>query len=61
MAKTYDCLVKLVLIGDCGVGKTCILDRFREDYFTSSLIPTFGKGHDEVAGLLLYIIIIVIT
>ena len=57
---TYDCLVKLVLIGDLGVGKTCILNRFTEDDFNPSSSHTFGKGHDKVAGLL-YIIIIVIT
>ena len=30
--KTYDLLFKLLLIGDSGVGKTCIL--FRYDYET---------------------------
>ena len=60
MAKTYDFLFKLLLIGDRDVGKTCILDRFTGDYFNSSFIPTHGKGHDEVAGLLLYIIIIIV-
>uniref|UniRef100_A0A8C9NUY2 small monomeric GTPase n=1 Tax=Serinus canaria TaxID=9135 RepID=A0A8C9NUY2_SERCA len=28
MAKTYDYLFKLLLIGDSGVGKTCLLFRF---------------------------------
>uniref|UniRef100_A0A8B9QD26 Uncharacterized protein n=1 Tax=Apteryx owenii TaxID=8824 RepID=A0A8B9QD26_APTOW len=31
MAKTYDYLFKLLLIGDSGVGKTCLLFRFSED------------------------------
>ena len=30
MAKTYDYLFKLLLIGDSGVGKTCVLFRFSE-------------------------------
>jgi hypothetical protein len=34
--KTYDLLFKLLLIGDSGVGKTCIL--FREDYELSELL-----------------------
>ncbi|XP_055373174.1 ras-related protein Rab-8A [Condylostylus longicornis] len=42
MAKTYDYLFKLLLIGDSGVGKTCILFRFSEDSFSSSFISTIG-------------------
>ena len=57
MAKTYDFLFKLLLIGDSGVGKTEILVRFSVDAFNSTFIPTIGKEHDEVAGLLLYIIV----
>lgn len=44
MAKTYDFLFKLLLIGDSGVGKTCILVRFSEDAFNSTFISTIGKG-----------------
>ncbi|KAK2704320.1 ras-related protein Rab-8A-like [Artemia franciscana] len=42
MAKTYDHLFKLLLIGDSGVGKTCILFRFSEDAFNSTFISTIG-------------------
>lgn len=42
--KTYDLLFKLLLIGDSGVGKTCILFRFSDDAFTSTFISTIGKG-----------------
>ena len=42
MAKTYDYLFKLLLIGDSGVGKTCILFRFSEDAFNTSFISTIG-------------------
>lgn len=42
MAKTYDFLFKLLLIGDSGVGKTCILVRFSEDCFNSTFISTIG-------------------
>ncbi|KAL5469456.1 hypothetical protein EMCRGX_G030712 [Ephydatia muelleri] len=42
MAKTYDYLFKLLLIGDSGVGKTCILVRFSEDAFNSTFISTIG-------------------
>lgn len=41
--KTYDLLFKLLLIGDSGVGKTCILFRFSDDAFTSTFISTIGK------------------
>ena len=43
MAKTYDFLFKLLLIGDSGVGKTCILVRFSEDAFNSTFISTIGE------------------
>lgn len=43
MAKTYDCLFKLLLIGDSGVGKTSILFRFSEDAFNISFISTIGE------------------
>lgn len=41
--KTYDLLFKLLLIGDSGVGKTCILFRFSDDAFTTTFISTIGK------------------
>ena len=43
MAKNYDFLFKLLLIGDSGVGKTEILVRFSEDAFNSTFIPTIGN------------------
>ncbi|KAM4664588.1 ras-related protein Rab-13 [Discoglossus pictus] len=42
MAKSYDHLFKLLLIGDSGVGKTCLIVRFSEDSFTSTYISTIG-------------------
>ncbi|KAF5395755.1 Multiple EGF -domains 8 [Paragonimus heterotremus] len=42
MAKCYDYLFKLLLIGDSGVGKTCLLFRFSEDDFNSTFIATIG-------------------
>eukprot|EP00232_Nephroselmis_pyriformis_P004904 CAMPEP_0182914120 /NCGR_PEP_ID=MMETSP0034_2-20130328/38392_1 /TAXON_ID=156128 /ORGANISM="Nephroselmis pyriformis, Strain CCMP717" /LENGTH=88 /DNA_ID=CAMNT_0025050861 /DNA_START=309 /DNA_END=571 /DNA_ORIENTATION=+ len=38
----YDYLIKLLLIGDSGVGKSCLLLRFSDDQFTSSFITTIG-------------------
>jgi len=38
----YDYLVKLLIIGDSGVGKTCILLRFCENSFQSSHLSTIG-------------------
>ncbi|EDO08297.2 GTP-binding protein Rab1_ypt1 [Babesia bovis T2Bo] len=41
-SKDYDHLFKLVLIGDSGVGKSCVLLRFADDTFTDSYITTIG-------------------
>ena len=38
----YDYLIKLLLIGDSGVGKSCLLLRFCDDSFTPSFITTVG-------------------
>lgn len=39
---SYDYLMKLLLIGDSGVGKSCLLLRFSDDSFTPSFIATIG-------------------
>ena len=41
--KTYDLLFKLLLIGDSGVGKTCLLFRFSDDAFNTTFISTIGE------------------
>ncbi|CAO1614809.1 unnamed protein product [Sympodiomycopsis kandeliae] len=38
----YDLLLKLLLIGDSGVGKSCLLLRFCDDAWTPSFITTIG-------------------
>ena len=46
--KSYDYLFKLLLIGDSGVGKTCILFRFSDDAFNTTFISTIGEGKGHV-------------
>ena len=58
MAKTYDYLFKLLLIGDSGVGKTCVLFRFSEDAFNATFISTIGNLTATPAPGLIDIIII---
>jgi len=41
--QAFDYLIKLILIGDSGVGKTCFLLKFADENFTSSHISTIGK------------------
>lgn len=43
MAKQYDVLFRLLLLGDSGVGKTCLLCRFTDNEFHPSHISTIGK------------------
>jgi Ras-related protein Rab-1A len=42
MSTEYDFLFKLVLIGDSGVGKSCLLLRFADDTYSDSFISTIG-------------------
>lgn len=42
MARDYDHLFKLLIIGDSGVGKSSILLRFADDMFSGSYITTIG-------------------
>jgi len=41
-SKHYDYQFKFLLIGDSGVGKSCILLRFADDSFTNNYISTIG-------------------
>ena len=38
----YDYLFKLIIIGDSGIGKSCLLNRFAEDAYTDAYISTIG-------------------
>ncbi|KAM0030590.1 putative small GTP-binding protein [Helianthus debilis subsp. tardiflorus] len=42
MTPEYDYLFKLLLIGDSGVGKSCLLLRFADDSYLDSYISTIG-------------------
>ncbi|KXJ07022.1 ras-related protein Rab-8B [Exaiptasia diaphana] len=38
----FDCTYKILVLGDSGVGKTCLIFRFTEDIFSDSYISTIG-------------------
>ncbi|XP_041467827.1 ras-related protein Rab-15-like [Lytechinus variegatus] len=42
MAKQYDVLIRLLMLGDSGVGKTCMLCKFTEEGFSHTHIATIG-------------------
>ena len=39
--------IKVVLLGDSGVGKTCIINRYTEDKFDESSTPTQGVSYSQ--------------
>lgn len=38
----YDFMIKVIIIGDSGVGKTNLITRFCEDRFKDSYVATIG-------------------
>ena len=39
---SFDYLFKIVVIGDCGIGKTSLVQRFKSGSFTESYTNTIG-------------------
>jgi len=52
--RNYDHLVKTIIVGDSGVGKTCILRRFNDESFVEFHMTTIGVDfavkHVEIGG-----------
>lgn len=44
-ANYYDYIYKILLLGDCSVGKTCFLLRYSDDTFTENHISTIGLDY----------------
>ena len=48
----YDHLFKLLIIGESGVGKTCLLLRFTDDSFTANHLTTIGKNTNKTKNII---------
>jgi len=42
--ETYDALIKLILIGNSSVGKTCLILRYVENTYQKNFLPTIGEA-----------------
>jgi len=42
MTEEFYYLFKVLLIGNSGVGKSCLLVKFSDDVFTENFMPTIG-------------------
>lgn len=49
MGDAYDHLFKILLVGDSGVGKSCLLMRFTADRFDDVTTSTIGEGSLTIA------------
>lgn len=51
--QAFDYLLKLIIIGDAGVGKTCILLKYVGEDFQAPHISTIGKYHppNKIVGI----------
>ena len=43
--RNYDCMCKIVIVGNSGVGKTAFLQRFYDDTFRVRFITTVGVDY----------------
>jgi len=43
ISKRYDVLLRLLLVGETGVGKTCLLCRYANNEFIDTHISTIGE------------------
>ena len=48
VAQKYDHLFKMLLIGNTGVGKTCLLERCSEGRFRQDVRATIGMSNSEI-------------
>ncbi len=43
-SESFDALMKIVIIGDSAVGKTCLILRYSQDVFRPNFLSTIGKS-----------------
>ncbi len=49
--ESYDHLMKVVIIGDTAVGKTCLILRYTHDTYRESFLSTIGESEPALCRI----------
>ncbi len=56
-SESFDALMKIVIIGDSAVGKTCLILRYSQDVFRPNFLSTIGKSTLASMSSIIYLLL----